>query len=628
MSDTADWLSAVSSLTATAIAVATLFTVYIAAVQLASQNRRYRLGLSWRSLGRWQNKVAQSSFLGLQRRVYTPSVSVPSLVQNRVVPCFTFPRGIPKEPDPDIESASGLVPAGASWVGLMEALGLRPDDDFLEMQDASELVNGIVAMHWKGKDFVAVCSMLGFQSYENHPSFSSPMPLPMLWHGPLGWMQLQPSPQGCIAQFRSRATLFEQISDDLHRYWRKETFSLPSSPFLLQARLWASIGGLLLPDGKALYLGGADFHKRPVDIDDDHEFSPAELHQYLTSADLSPDELRRVLLGKQENRGRELRREIARSKAPSAQRVRDEPIPDSRTEAFESGERSFEGKQQVLRPCPGLLSVCVQGEIAYSRGLDIRDCHEFDRKFASTEDVDRARFPYSLGKLQMDRDTLMLMKSAFLYLGPDGFYFAPSYLLCSDVREVYRHIEEQSNKLKRIFPITSTTPTSGRDYLYHAMKLCNDLQQTRKMARATYSVEDMRLLAKASNNIAPFISPDKAGHGKDPTTAKPEDLIWAMLVCPELSSNIRESLTEMNLQAFLDAKVECEDGVLTLPDLSGLREMGPKYKVPLVANGDFTGQQLLAALIDIFIRYFWIDKAWPTDVAAYDMTMPQTVAMC
>jgi hypothetical protein len=105
-----------------------------------------------------------------------------------------------------------------------------------------------------------------------------------------------------------------------------------------------------------------------------------------------------------------------------------------------------------------------------------------------------------------------------------------------------------------------------------------------------------------------------------------------MLCCPELSSEIRRSLKETNISEFLAAKARCDGGVLDCASLlatdTAMNEKARKYEIPFVADGEYTGAQILAALSDIFITYFWMEKKWLTDVAAYDTTVPQSVTMC
>jgi hypothetical protein len=415
-----------------------------------------------------------------------------------------------------------------------------------------------------------------------------------------------------------------QISDDMHRGWRNYEF--PQESRFLKSRLWNSINGFSLLKN-TLFLGGADKGERPQEAEeDDPEISQAELFGELMSSDFSDEEILRKLFGKKEDRPKALRRGVERGGPGLAQRNRDGDMPDFLDEVLRDTMDSS-NRKQVMRPCPGLLSVTVQGELAYNRGLKIDDCEEYDRKYTAAEDVDRLKYPYNLGDLYMDRTLLGLMKEALLLLKPDGFFFSPTYSLYRDVCEVYEHIEEQSNKLRQIFPHNCVPELShNSSYLYDAMSLCNELQSTRKTARAVFSVDDMRLLAKASWSLKELISPKKDDHGSD--------LVWAMLYCQELSSDIRIriSLKDANMSDFLAAKATCVDGILDCTALlatdTAVNEKAGKYKIPLISDGEYTGSQILAALSDVFITFFWIEKKWITDVAAYDTTMPQSVIMC
>lgn len=109
-----------------------------------------------------------------------------------------------------------------------------------------------------------------------------------------------------------------------------------------------------------------------------------------------------------------------------------------------------------------------------------------------------------------------------------------------------------------------------------------------------------------------------------------------MLYCGELSRDVLQALKTANVSDFLAARVTCKNEVL---DCEALRraagqkgeeiEADPwRYHAPLVADGEFTGEHVVAAVASTFITYYWIDKAWITNVAVYDNTMPQNVLVC
>ncbi|KAK0724584.1 hypothetical protein B0H67DRAFT_657176 [Lasiosphaeris hirsuta] len=621
--DPTAWLSAVSSVAAAVIAMATLLTVYIAAVQLASQNRMYKHGLSWRAIGPWAPRATRSSLLGLRRTIYVPSLSLKSLVGNGWKPKFTFPVGIPKTPNTHVEAGDN-VQAKAGWVNFIQALDMTPEIpsdgsiQLYEMQHASELLNGVVPMPWTGKDLVGICSILGFQSYEKSPSPREPMPLPMQWAGPLGWLQFRSSTNGCVVEFRRRMYMVNQISDSIHRHW--ESRDMPQEDHFLRSRLWNAIGGFSLPNGDVLYLGGADRCKGPRDLEPEaaEEATEAQLFEDLTSADLSSEDIMLRLFGKKKDRPQALKREADRNNPTQADRGVRNPEPDPLESLLrlelDKVDSGSSGMKELLRPCPGLLSVIINGELAYSRGLSANGCKEYDRRFVSLEDgIDPGRYPHHLGDLYMDDEILGLIKDALLLLCPDGFYFSPTSILLADLNEAYDHIEELPPEMAK----------DAFDDLHYSLNLCNELQRRRKTGHAMFSVDDMRLLAKASCSLKPIISPrGKPGH----------DLVWAMIYCPNLSRDVCKSLTSTDITSFLAAEFVCQGGSLgcaSLPELSSADPEKPiGYTIPLVADGKFTGTQVLAALAYVFITYYWINKAWPNNVALYDSTMPQNVLMC
>jgi hypothetical protein len=377
---------------------------------------------------------------------------------------------------------------------------------------------------------------------------------------------------------------------------------MPQESRFLRARLWNSINGLCLAEDGALYLG---LENAPLEDGDDEEPSEKDPMEDLMADDSAEDDVMSKLSGEKENQPEHIQRNRpAKNQRTDGNRS---DSPNDTTEEFKATE------SVVLRLCPGMLSVCVEGELAYNRGLTIDQCKEYDRIYVDKGDVDQAKYPYHLGDLYMDKDLLEWMKKALLLLKPDGFYLSPSRSLYDDVAEAYKHIEAQSNKLRQIFPDWGDIqpPEKDEECLYHATRLCNELQRTRKIGRAASSVDDMRLLAKASNTLALIISPAPNDNGTD--------LAWAMLACPQVPLNIISSLQDANLTEVIAAEVVCDAGILdcrSLLSTNAVRGRNPsKYVVPFVGDGKFTGKQVLAALADIFIRFFWIDKRWITDVA-------------
>ncbi|KXX79108.1 hypothetical protein MMYC01_204357 [Madurella mycetomatis] len=654
-----DWVSAVSSVVAAVVAIVTLVTVYIGAMQLLSQNRMYRLGLSWRSLGPWQRLCSKWALFFLQRRISTPTVNLKSLVDGQWQPDITFPTGFPKNPKSPRDIEQGQIQAKTTWVNFMQALGIKPEDeDRYEMQDAPELVNGKVPMSWTGKDLVGLCSILGFQSHEGDPSFKNPMPLPAQWSGPLGWLQFRASSNGCVAEFRRRMDLKNQISEELHKYYSENGGDFHKID-MLRSRLWNSINGFALANDRTLFLGGTDRDKRPQDEDDELYATNDDMFRDLTSRDYPDGEIMRKLFGKREKHPKALRREVERN---GSNMMRSRPGGDDGDmsgllDNILQDKEDPANRKEVMRRCPGLLSVTVNGELAYNRGLSVDEkCREYDRKLTLPEDVDHIKYPYNLGNLYMDEELLELMKEALLLHRPDGFYFSPTGLLYMDLRDVYGHIEEQSNRLKQVFPEEcikilrhrgepkESSLSSGSSVscfaadddvcLSFAMELCNGLQNTRKTARACYTVEDMKLIAKAESAVRRLVSRSPGGG---------EDLIWAILSCRKLSRAVLKKLEkDNNTNFFRDEltikKQTCGRTILECPALKGCVERDENdddakeddgvFRVPLVSGDKFTGGQIVAAVSVVFITYYWINKKWVTDVTKYDATMPQSVLMC
>lgn len=155
MADTisiADWISAISSLVAAVVAILTLLGLYLASIRIFTRRLVQRLDRSKKSLGSWQPTVVWPSALRMQRRIETSTLSVPRFISKNWKPTISLPAMFKlgrKDTDWDVE-AQRTVPAQAHWVNFLECLGVSSEDGgvFYEMRYESELVNGIVPIHF------------------------------------------------------------------------------------------------------------------------------------------------------------------------------------------------------------------------------------------------------------------------------------------------------------------------------------------------------------------------------------------------------------------------------------------------------------------------------------------------
>ncbi|KAH8695776.1 hypothetical protein GQ44DRAFT_790507 [Phaeosphaeriaceae sp. PMI808] len=413
--------------------------------------------------------------------------------------------------------------------------------------------------------------MLGFQSYESSPSFKEPMPLPMQWESPIGWLQFRPSDNGCIAEFRRRMDQPDQIPNPIQSAF--QGVSLHGLQILL-SRLWNSIAGLLLPDGRALYLGSLKYDDEEGD---DPDANQNDVYEQLMSQDLSTEKILEGLFHKRETRSGALRRQTGVNMTRRPPRRMTAP---------------------TLRWWHSLRPV-FEGELAYNRGLEITKCEEYDCEFIKRRDIDEEKYPSRLGDLYMDDELLSLMKDALPLLEPDGYYFAPESSLYVRLNKVFNHIDQQFKKVE-ILPLVPLLPGAddSRRSLHYALKLFNMLRQTRK---THYSLKDMEVVARAAKAMWTILTRAK-GSGTD--------LMWAFIFCPQFSLGVLYALKRLD--------------IANLPYDKG-RTM--KYDIPLLGNAGFTGLDVLAALMKVRLAQFWLFKGWKTDVAAYDFTMPQSILM-
>ncbi len=290
----------------------------------------------------------------------------------------------------------------------------------------------------------------------------------------------------------------------------------------------------------------------------------------------------------------------------------DENDPDSSPQNEEMNE------VQVLTHRRGLLSLVFESELAYNRGLNIKNCEEYEGIKTKFKDVDLTKYPHRLHNLCMDDQCLHLMKEALLRLRPDGYVFTSESGLYGDLSQVYDHIGQQIKKMEDL-PSLPKPRDRSMEHLHLAMNICRALRHTRR----TYnSLSDMQAIARAAEAMKTILA-EANGCGTD--------LIWAIIYRPEICPDLLNTLKTANMSDFLTTKVTSEAGIL---DCTGLGQLisrrsedseRMKYQIPLLDDADFTGMHVLAALVKVVLTQFWLSEGWVTDVAAYDFTMPQSI---
>ncbi|KAI5797850.1 hypothetical protein DFH27DRAFT_514978 [Peziza echinospora] len=618
-----DWTSAISSLVAAIIGVVTLVTVYLAAVQILTQRQIYQLGISPRALGAWRNKVVLSASLfhvRMQTQIQTPKITLPGLVQNGWKPRFTFPlaadplieepgllsRITPgSAPRPDSESqktTNGTCLAETSWVNFLQALGLGPtatqsSKPLVDMQSQPDLVNGIVPMRWKGKDLVAICSLLGFQSFEDSPSVKTPMPLPMQWSGPLGWIQFRASSDGCIAEFRRRAYTRNSLPVDAKGYFeiffqlaKFKHAEKPSQKDILMLSLWRTVHGMYIPADdehdeletnsgevvesfkqkekpvedqeksveaatetpdkekpiRVVYLGGSN----PLDKDEDaNKRSPQKIFQHGLNTDLTDDDAQTLIYGKYGMRPDDVRSglQYGQSLAKQKKSALDELLA-SRLGKRPEEDRDLLNKAHVLKKCPGLLSVTTEGEYVDSRGLGIEDALELERVLVHPQDVDRKTHRFKLGWFFMDDKILTHMKKGLIHMRPWGFYFAAPSRLASDIKRIYAHVDKVCNILIKFEPdLHFPDDTVNGCVLNMALQVCHSYKDIRANGRANFSIEDMGILADACDALLLAFGSQDPRAKSNWKHERIDQLRWAFLIVPGLFTHVARCFSKLGL---------------------------------------------------------------------------------
>ena len=656
MGSMTDWISAISSLVGAVVGVLALLAVYHTWTQIFARRQIYLSGLSEKSLGPWKSVVVSSSILPMQTQIKTPTLSVPLLVSKKWQSKISFPVGFElglKGMELDLE-AGRVVLAQTSWVNFLEGLGVSPEDGgvFYKMQYEPELINGIVPMRWEGRDLVAICSILGFQSIGSQPDPGKLMELPTQWSGPLGWLQFRASSEGCIVEYRRRSATKDQLPQEFHDYYKD--LDVKDRPFKFKLRLWQSIGGMCLSDEEVIHLSEAsEWAEKMRDRGGNAEGLFDEICEELMDCEeeLTDEEVRRRFFGRKANRPKGLRPEAFENGMSQLSPQHTRGI--SNLKFLNSDVRAKEGnskKMVVLYPSPGHLEISTEGELVHSRGLEKDHLYEYSYIYTDEDEVERV-YEHKLGRLRMDTLLLGRMKKAVLQIEPDGFYFSPSKLLSFQVAQIWSHafsVSERCLNQQYIFPTDKleffarkeANKGAPREELYNAINLINSFQRIKSTSCPMFTTADMVLISRASVSLRGLIR------------CEGMDLVWAILASPELFDHLFNLVTHTAMEDLLDSRLACESGRFNLILTKGsdpearLAPSGVKgelvrdgtfesiqlvqggIKVELVKDGTFEGIQVVAALMDVFLNFFWIDRSWVTDVALYDTKVPQSVTMC
>ena len=425
-------------------------------------------------------------------------------------------------------------------------------------------------------------------------------------------------------------------------------------PFKFKLRLWQSIGGMCLSDEEVIHLSEAsEWAEKMRDRGGNAEGSFDEICEELMDRkeELTDEEIRRKFFGRKANRPKGLRPEALENGMSQLSPQHTRGISDLKF--LNPDVRAKEGnskKMIVLYPSPGHLAIAIEGELVHSRGLEKDHPYEYSYIYTDEDEVERV-YEHKLGRLCMDTLLLERMKKAVLQLEPDGFYFSPSKLLHFQVAQIWSHASSLSERClnqQYIFPTDKLEFFAGkeanqgapREELYNAINLINSFQRIKSISRPMFTTADMVLISRASVSLRGLIR------------CEGMDLVWAILASPELFDYLFDLVTHTAMEDLLDSRLSCEFGRFNLTLTKGsdpearLASGGIKaelvrdrtfesiqlvqggIRVGLVKDGTFEGIQVVAALMDVFLNFFWIDSSWVTDVALYDTAMPQSVAMC
>ncbi|KAL2268058.1 hypothetical protein VTJ83DRAFT_2904 [Remersonia thermophila] len=579
-----DWISAICSVIAAGVALITLITVYVAARQVLTEHKAYSTGLSREALGPWHIKVKTKQLLGLQQTIATPLISVPHVVKSNWQPEFVFPTGFSKPQ----EDPSNDITLQSRWKRILHAIQGKRAGNHRGSYSPIEMEQAPVRATW-----VNFFQALNIRpDNPEHNRFYRMREQSTLVNGtiPVTWTGFDLCSVASILGFQS--------CESEPRY--REPLPLPT-------QWYSPIGRLqfrLSDEGCVV-----DFTPNPQY---NHQLPPVLYNYYKNKP--KPSDAHSL---------------TARLWWP----IDGLALKDGHTLYIDYQNCNLsnpKGTVNWLIPVlsPGLLTNVFTGYVAKTRGFDFGTCYQYNcRNTDTTSDEDLRNFPYALGRLRMDKELLRKVKGAVELLKPDGYYLTPSGILTRSLRYIFNAAYQRKHKQHIFRPLVlrQLEERPERARLYHAMLLCNEVHDIlAKWATNEFPINDMVVMAKASHEIR--------------NNNKATELSWAMLISPELFTDMEE-LFEKHISAHeLDETVQCQGEVLDCTEL--LRgHLSPRggddasrtahtYATPLCAEGKYTGWELLTAFTELMIVSFWIQTKWMTNVAQYVRGIPQTVIMC
>jgi len=701
--DTLNFVSNISSLTAAVAGVLTLLTVYVAGIQLAARRQLYQLGLSKSSLGLWRGKVVSRPgwHLGMTNHIQAPVVRFANLVKNDWQPTLASTASNPKVHSESKEETLGRIgnilgaialPAHArlvdceaqaalahledddqpdtSWVNFLDVLGIHPcHTQLYELQPEPELFKGIVPMRWRGRDFAALCSMLGFQAAST-ASTKTTMELPTQWSGPLGWMQFRASSEGCVVEFRLR--MGEGCPTYLPYDTREFFKSAPVAPMHFVRRAWQSIGGYVYDSlDSTTSVGRVGLNSPPrilffSGIRDKKKVKPPPrtvdelLRQVMAKKGASDDDLRNIVLGSQQEQWND---DPANDGSDSeGSRLLDglsQLLPSDLGRGPSQRKAKDSRKLELLTEDLGLLHTVADGTWADTRGLHWRNrVDEYTRFLITDAELALRGNCFRAGNLCIDKTKLLpRVKSALRFLRPDGFYFSPTHLMAADLKDIFEHVMCQLDTFKKsdIFspnamnplqvyrqrqPMPTADVTSKQKHpheiVLHAATLINAIHFATQNGRNHLRHEEIKLLSNASWMLTGTLQ------HTGPCAA---DFEWAVMMSAPLFEHLLKwfGSDDFKLDTEFLGKpcvaIELVDGeestgTIRFKNKGYVNNMWPSerltgiYTLPLVGKGELDGKAVIYAFLNVLFIYFWvIPLRWSSDVQRYDSTIPLSVTM-
>ena len=271
----------------------------------------------------------------------------------------------------------------------------------------------------------------------------------------------------------------------------------------------------------------------------------------------------------------------------------------------------------------------VETDLLQSWGLDCKSIIFLKYRLIHQNAVPSDVFP--MGRFLAPRKILPLLKEALTNLIPDGYIFTANQSLAADVISLTQHSYEAGSELCKFYALVDwddefkpvTSFSRPYEKLRAALKALSVIYlrypQLEALLPLTLTPGDCQTVAQLCGMLHEMLGGEDSG----------KHLRWAMVCSPSLVQALVEGIHYAGLENVLKSTAVVEDELFSSQDLLGPK----KYCVPnasemdLVLRFEYTGQQILAAVLSFTLTGIWLLTSTQNNVCYESLCIPESIFM-